>query len=167
MTFEPTNAQWFVWPKLMYKEYFLTNGSLVDPVWPRVGLTFPPSNALGSGQGFFWPNLATVRHSEAIWRLTPNDTCKTFDRSNVLCPGKGLIRPNLVATGHSWAMWPLIDPRWPYMTCDPSNVLHSSHGFSRPNLVPIGHSYGIWPQVDPGWPLRDLWLQHSSQGFFQ
>ena len=48
-------------------------------------MTFDPSNALHSSQGFFLPSLVAIRHSYAIWHLIDlDDPCMTSDLSSVL-----------------------------------------------------------------------------------
>ena len=76
-------------------------------------MTFDPSNALHSGQGFFPPNLVTIGHFWANWPyLTPADPFVTFDPSNAL---------RFIRNSSHQIWWPQVNPKqltpgWPQLT---------------------------------------------------
>ena len=124
-------------------------------------MTFDPSNALYSSQGFFLTNMV------ANWPQT--DPCMTFDPSNALHFGQVFFWPNLVPIGHFWTIWPLVDPRWHLDDLWPqqwvtlwSRVVPTKFGGHR---IFLSNLTSGWPQMTSAWPLTSNALR-SGQGFF-
>ena len=100
------------WPFTPAMSYTLIRGSSYQIWWPYSiskpfdlwltpddpCMTFDPSNALHSGQGFFPPNVVAIGHCWANWPLL--DLYVIFDLSNALRFGQWFFPPNLVTIGH-------------------------------------------------------------------
>ena len=120
-------------------------------------MTFDPSNALHSGQGFFPPNLVAIGHCYANWPLLdpswplhdlwPHQCFMLW--SEILSIKFGGHKAFLSNLTPGWPpAW--LTPDNPYMTFDPSNALCFGQGFYSPNLVAIGH---FQVRLTPGWYL--------------
>ena len=103
------------WPLTPAMSYTLIRGSFYQIWWPYgiskpfdlwltpAGpcMTFDPSNALHSGQGFFPPNVVAIGHCWANWPLLdPSWHLHNLNPSNALHYGQGFFPPSLVAVGH-------------------------------------------------------------------
>ena len=122
-------------------------------------MTFDPSNALHSGQGFFPPNLVAIGHFnfkqiDPTWpQLTP---------SWPLTPAMHYALSGILPTkfgGHRSFLsnWPLVDPSWPLHDLWPqqcimlwSGILATKFGGHKALLSKLTPT---WPQLTPTWPL--------------
>ena len=108
-------------------------------------MTFDPSNALRSDQGFLTPNLVAIGIAKQI------DPYMTFDPSNALRFGQGFFPPNLVVIVYCSAVWPLVDPRWPLHGLRPQQCTTLLSGIL---LTTFGSHRAFWRQIDP-WMTSD------------
>ena len=116
---------WCIWNILKQFDFWLTPD---DPC-----MTFSPTNALHSSQGFFLPNMPAIGHSWVIWPLAdPRQPCVTFD--NALDFGQGLFLPNLVVIGH----FCLPNDLWPWSGCCEKLTTNNRDPFltTLPNFSP-------------------------------
>ena len=114
-------------------------------------MTFDPSNAICSGQGFFLSNMVAIVRFQAIWHLV--DPCMTFDFSNALHSGQGFLQPNLVGIGHFLSN---LTSGWPQYDLWPQHCIMLWSGFFLTNgchRAFLSNLTSGWPQLTPAWPL--------------
>ena len=118
MTFKPSDALhsglcFFLLPNLVATGHFLrylTSG------WPRLDpcMPFDLSNELHVDQGFFLPNLVTIRHFQAIWPLVdPSWPQHDLWPQHCISLWSGVLPTKF---GSHKALLSKLTPTWPQLT---------------------------------------------------